>query len=431
MLVINHHVNLLLQTGHFVPAYILKHISESAAAPEKARQAAQRTLSADHNFRGKRVQAQRATQAPSAPDEPRVSAAQVPIVRSGFVPPYVLENVAQTEEAGNEARESARATLKTDAKIREQRAALIGPAARDEPHNASAPPLQLRRLIYDAKGTANLRGTLARVEGSERTTDRQVNNVYDGIGITLKFFHTVLGRNSVNDNGGNVVATVHFDENPQPPSDYSNAFFDGTEFAFGDGDGIIFDYFTDSLDVVAHEVTHAITDNTARLNFEHQAGGLHESISDVFAALVEQWHFNQTAADADWLTGQSLFTIAAKGPALRDIANPGTAFNDPILGPDRQISHFSQYNDDLDVHLTSGIPNRAFYLAAIGFGGFAFEKAGKIWYATLTDSRIKAVAETATFKQWADVTIDQANRLFGASSAIIVRNAWIAVGVLV
>ncbi|KFY05690.1 hypothetical protein V491_09060 [Pseudogymnoascus sp. VKM F-3775] len=47
----------------------------------------------------------------------------------------------------------------------------------------------------------------------------------------------------------------------------------------------------------------------------------------------------------------------------------------------------------------------------MGFDGYAFEKAGKIWYATLTDSRIKAVGETATFKQWADVTVDQANTL--------------------
>ncbi len=94
MLVVNYHANPLLQTRHFVPAYVLKHIAESAAAPEKARHAAQRTLSADQNFRGQRVQAQRATQAPSATDEPAVSAAQVPIVRSSFVPPYVLKHVA-------------------------------------------------------------------------------------------------------------------------------------------------------------------------------------------------------------------------------------------------------------------------------------------------------------------------------------------------
>lgn len=374
-------------TCHFIPAYILKHITESTAAPEEARQAALCTLSVDQNLREQRVQALEAAQAASAADEPGVLAAQAPI-----------------------------------------RAALVGPAATDEPHDPSAAPLQLKRLAYDAKGTGNLPGTLARAEGAGRTTDRQVNNVYDGIGITLKFFHTVFGRNSLDDKGGNAAATVHFDNEPQNPLGYNNAFFNGTQFAFGDGDGIIFDHFADSLDVVAHELTHAITQYTAGLRYSRQSGGLNESISDVFAALVEQWHFNQTAADADWLTGQNLFPVAIKGSALRDIANPGTAFNDPILGRDRQISHFSQYNDNLDVHFTSGIPNRAFYLAAIGFGGHAWEKAGKIWYATLTDSRIKP---TATFKEWADVTVDQANKLFGISASIIVRNAWVAVGVLV
>jgi Zn-dependent metalloprotease len=179
---------------------------------------------------------------------------------------------------------------------------------------------------------------------------------------------------------------------------------------------------------VAHELTHAITQYTAGIEYWKQSGGLNESISDVFAALVEQWHFNQTAADADWLTGQNLFPVAVKGPALRDLANPGTAFNDALLGRDSQVSHFSQYSDRLDVHESSGIPNRAFYLAAIGFGGHAWDKAGKIWYATLTDSRIKP---NVTFKEWADVTVDQANKLFDISASIIVRNAWVAVGVLI
>ena len=417
-----------MQICHFIPAQILKHISESKDAPEAARKAALRTLSVDQEIRKQRVHALEATEAASVPDEPGVSAAQVPIVRSGFVPPSVLKRIAQSQEAGDEAREAARVTLRINAKIREQRVALVGPAARDETHDAAAAALQLKRLVYDAKGKANLPGTQARSEGIGRTTDRQVNNIYDGIGITLKYFHTVHGRNSLDDNGANAIATVHFDDEPNNPLGYNNAFWNGTQIAFGDGDGIIFDHFADSLDVVAHELTHAITQFTAGLRYWRQSGGLNESVSDIFAALVEQWHFNQTAADADWLTGQNLFPVAIKGSALRDIANPGTAFNDPILGRDSQISHFSQYNDRLDVHTTSGIPNKAFYLAAIGFGGFAWEKTGKIWYATLTDERIKP---EATFKEWADVMVDQAKTLFGLSAAIIVRNAWVQVGVLV
>ncbi|KAH6612368.1 hypothetical protein C7974DRAFT_476270 [Boeremia exigua] len=424
------HAERWFQMCHFVPAYILQHIAQSEAAPEEARQAAIRTLSVDQDFREQRVQALASGEAPTAPESSDVSAAQAPIVSSGYVPPGILEHVAQSELADHETRESARATLRSDAKIREQRVALVGPAATDEPLDPAAPPLLLKRVIYDGKNTPGLPGILARKEGAPRTLDRQVNNVYDGIGITLKFFHTVHGRKSITGEGGTFPATVHHDSDTANPLGYNNAFWDGvSQFAFGDGDGIIFDHFADSLDVVAHEVTHAITQYSAGINYEKQSGGLNESISDVFAALVEQWQFHQTAADADWLTGQNLFPIAVKGAALRDIANPGTAYNDPILGRDLQIAHFSQYNDSLDVHYTSGIPNRAFYLTAIGFGGYAWLKAGKIWYDTLTDPRVKK--SIITFKEWADVTVDHATRLYGVAGALIVRGAWVSVGVLV
>jgi Zn-dependent metalloprotease len=415
---------------HFVPAYILQHIAESEAAPVEARQAAIRTLSADQDFREQRVQALTSGEAPTAPDDSDISAAQAPLVSLGFVPPGILEHVAQSELADDETRESASATLRADAKIREQRAALVGPSATDESHDPDAVALVLKRALYDGKNLSPLPGTLARAEGAVRTRDRQVNNAYDGVGITVKFFHTVFGRNAINGNGGTPIVTVHHDPETENPLGYNNAFWNGVQYAFGDGDGIIFDHFADSLDVVAHELTHAITQYTAGIAYEKQSGGLNESISDVFAALVEQWHFNQTAADADWLTGQNLFPIAISGAALRNIANPGTAFNDPILGRDRQIAHFSQYTDSLDVHYTSGIPNRAFYLIAIGFGGYAWQKAGKIWYATLTDPRVKRPDGKITFKQWADVTVDQAHRLFGVPASIIVRNAWVSVGVL-
>ncbi|KAH8722628.1 zinc metalloprotease [Phaeosphaeriaceae sp. PMI808] len=374
---------------HFVPAYILQHIADSEAAPEEARKAAIRTLSVDQDFREQRAQALTSGEDLIAPEDPEVSAAQEPI-----------------------------------------RAALVGPAATDEPHDADAAALILKRAIYDGKNLASLPGTLARAEGAARTRDRQVNNAFDGVGITVQFFHTVFGRNAINGNGGTPNVTVHHDPDTSNPLGYNNAFWNGQQFAFGDGDGIIFDYFTDSLDVVAHELTHAITQYTAGLNYEKQSGGLNESISDVFAAMVEQWHFSQTAADADWVTGQNLFPVAVKGAALRNIAHPGTAFNDPILGRDRQIAHYSQYTDSLDVHFTSGIPNRAFYLVAIGFGGFSWLKAGKIWYSTLTDSRVKKPGGVLTFKQWADVTVDHASTLYGAAGANIVRNAWVSVGVL-
>jgi Zn-dependent metalloprotease len=372
---------------HYVPPHVLRHIAQSEAVPEEARQAADRTLSAIKTFRDRRVQALASETAPIAPDN-AIPAAQTPI-----------------------------------------RVALVGPAAVDAPHRTAGPPLVLRRAIYDGKNSPTLPGDPVRAEGALRTRDRQVNNAYDGIGITVKFFHTVFGRNAINGKGITPILTVH--HNPEPGTEgYDNAFWDGTQFAFGDGDGVIFDYFTDSLDVVAHELTHAVTQYTAGIGFDKQAGGLNESISDVFAAMAEQWFFGQTAAEADWLTGQNILAISVKGAALRNIARPGTAFNDPVLGKDSQVAHFGQYNDSLDVHESSGIPNRAFYLIANGLGGFSFDQAGSIWYATLTDPRVKRVGENITFKQWADVTVDQANTLLGNRASIIVRDAWVSVGVL-
>jgi Zn-dependent metalloprotease len=415
---------------HFIPAYILQNIVDSGAAPEAARQAALRTLSADQDIRERRVQALESGGSQASLGASSTPAARAPIVSRGFIPPSILEHVAQSEVADDATRESARATLRSDAKIRQQRTALVGPAARDEPHHAAAGALVLRRAIYNGGNRPALPGTPARAEGDARVRDRQVNYAYDGVGITVKFFHTVFGRNAVDGQGGTPKLTVHHDPDPEVPG-YDNAFWDREQFAFGDGDGIIFDHFADSLDVVAHELTHAVTQYTAGLRYTKQSGGLNESMSDVFAAMVEQWHFGQTTAEADWLVGQNLFTLTTKGSALRNIARPGTAFDDPLIGRDAQISHFRDYNDRLGVHTTSGIPNRAFYLSAVGLGGNSWERAGPIWYATLTDPRIKQLGGVVTFKQWADVTVDHANRLFGVPASIIVRNAWVSVGVLV
>lgn len=240
----------------------------------------------------------------------------------------------------------------------------------------------------------------------------------------------MFGRNALDGNGITPIATVHYDKDPSDNVGYSNAFWNGRQFGFGDGDGIVFNYFTDSLDIVAHELTHAVTEFTAKMEYEKQSGGLNESISDVFAALVEKWFFGQKAEEADWLLGQSLFVLSTKGPALRDLAHPGKAYDDPNLGKDKQIDHFNKYHNGLDVHHSSGIPNRAFYLIAAGLGGFAWERAGKIWYETLRDPRVKQVSQNITFKQWAEVTVDKAEEFFDSSVSSIVRDAWVSVGVL-
>ena len=229
----------------------------------------------------------------------------------------------------------------------------------------------------------------------------------------------VYGRSSYDGAGATVSATVHYEER------YVNAFWDGAQLVFGDGDGEVFDRFTKPVDVVGHELAHALTEHTAGLAYEGQSGALNESVSDVFAACLEQRLRGQTAAEADWLIGSDLFLPGVEARGLRDMAAPGTAYDDPVLGRDPQPAHMDDYVDTSEdnggVHLNSGIPNRAFHLAATAIGGSSAEGAGVIWYAALTGGRVGARTDFAGF---AAATVAEAGE-----HADAVREAWATVGV--
>jgi Zn-dependent metalloprotease len=149
---------------------------------------------------------------------------------------------------------------------------------------------------------------------------------------------------------------------------------------------------------------------------------------------VKQFHLGQTADRADWLIGQGVFAPGVHGVALRSMKAPGTAYDDPNLGTDPQPADMVHYvdtaDDDGGVHINSGIPNHAFYLAATAIGGHAWEKAGRIWYTTLTGGDVPKGADFATF---AGITDETAGRLFGVRSAErdAVRDAWAKVGVTI
>ncbi|HLY08992.1 MAG TPA: M4 family metallopeptidase, partial [Planctomycetota bacterium] len=194
----------------------------------------------------------------------------------------------------------------------------------------------------------------------------------------------------------------------------------------------IFQRFTQCLDVIGHELTHGVTQNEAALEYHDQSGALNESMSDVFGSLVKQYSLKQTAAQADWLIGSGLLAKGIKGDALRSMKAPGTAYNDPThLGKDPQPATMADYVEGADdnggVHINSGIPNHAFYLAAVAIGGNAWEKAGLIWYRALT-SRLHS---TAQFSDAAAATYQIASELYGSGSAEAgaILSAWAGVGV--
>lgn len=338
-----------------------------------------------------------------------------------ITPPHILKKLL--EHPDSRIREAALRTLLSTSRLRGERH-VRGLAA-----FAAAAPSQGRRTISDcAASTSTQSATVVRTEDGPGSTDDAVNRAFDGLGNTRDFYKEVHDRDSLDGRGMRLNAFVHYG------SSFNNAFWDGSEMIFGDGDGVLFTDFTKSLDVIAHELTHGVTEFTAGLEYHDQPGALNESISDVFGSLVKQWAAKQTADEADWLIGAEVFTPDIAGDALRSMKNPGKAYNNPTMGKDPQPDNMSKYvhlpntdeGDNGGVHINSGIPNKAFCLTAIGIGGYAWEAPGHIWYASLLAS-----TPTTDFQEFADTTYLKAGQIYGMQSAEqqAVLSAWKEVGI--
>ena len=345
-----------------------------------------------------------------------------------ILPPYILQSLI--ENGTPQQRSRALKTLSVDQTLRALRTtkrASASPGGGRVTGPNFTPDEQKQRTIFNAQNEERLPGIVARTEGSQASGDPAVDEAYDGLGATFDFFAGVFDRNSIDDEGMPLNATVHFGR------DYANAFWDGQRMVFGDGDGVLFNRMTQSLDVIGHELAHGVTEDEAQLIYFLQAGALNESMSDVFGSLIKQHVRNQSADEADWLIGDKLFTSKVNGVALRSMKEPGSAFDDPVLGKDPQPAHMDDYvrtyEDNGGVHINSGIPNRAFYLASTFIGGYAWERAGRIWYETLRDSRLRPASG---FKRFARLTVNNAGRLFGetGNETKAVRDAWSEVGVI-
>jgi Zn-dependent metalloprotease len=344
-----------------------------------------------------------------------------------IIPPVVLERIARN---GNDRqREWALETMSRDHSLRAARLQNAGQrtAAARRPDALSAlAEAHPDRTIRDAQNTENVSGPIVRHEGQAPTDDLAVNEAYDGLGATFEYYSSVHARNSIDDEGLPLNAVVHFGES------YDNAFWDGQRMVFGDGDGELFNRFTVSLDVIGHELTHGVTEDEAGLIYLGQPGALNESVSDVFGSLVKQYKLQQKADEADWLIGAELLGPAVNGEALRSMKAPGTAYDDAVLGKDPQPAHMNDYvvtiQDNGGVHINSGIPNHAFYTTAIALPGYAWERAGRIWYATIRDPLVRP---TARFRTFARATVRTAQRLYGDASEEMqaVRAGWDKVGV--
>ena len=327
-----------------------------------------------------------------------------------YVPPYVIESLAR--HADPELRSRARNTAHQAKLSRDKRSerpigmrtllAGAASAAAAAAAGVMAPPgASAGRAVYDCQHQWVQRVQLVRGEGDPATGDADVDLVHDFAGEVRKYYKAQLNRDSIDNLKMNLVLNVHFG------SGYMNAFWDGDEMTFGDGDGTIFISFARSLDVAAHELTHGVTQFTANLDYYSQSGALNESFSDVFGSAITQAVEKQDAGDADWLIGNEIMGPTLFGESLRSMKAPGTAYDNALMGHDPQPAHMSNYYagpaDNQGVHINSGIPNRAFYLVASDIGTL---KATKVWYHALQN-----LWATANFADAAHVIAESARTL--------------------
>jgi len=265
--------------------------------------------------------------------------------------------------------------------------------------------------------------------GLNRSIDKVLRPKYD-YNITCgkvvyDFYKDLFNRNSLDNRGMSLTSVVHYG------SRYNNAFWNGYKMVYGDGDGSYFAPLSGDLDVVAHEMTHGVTSNSADLAYEYQSGALNESMSDVLGVLVQtydkynvanggQWTFNSS----DWVVGDEIYTPKVSGDALRSLANP-TLYDQPAHMNNYQNLPNTQSGDWGGVHINSGIPNKAAYLVAQNIG---CEKTARIYYRALT----VYFNSTTNFSQARLGLIQAATDLYGANSIEVqaVSNALTSVGIL-
>lgn len=339
-----------------------------------------------------------------------------------FLPPDILEHMAESDDP--DVRRAAVDAIGQSAAFRAVRDTL---ATMPIMAAIPSPDATRHRLIYDMKESNNrfrLPGDLVRKEGDGPVDDEAVNEAYDYAGATYDFYKDVFNRNSLDDRGMALISTVHFGRR------FNNAFWNGEQMTYGDGDGRIFIRFTKSLDVAGHEMSHGIVQHTANLIYENEPGALNEHFADVFGILVEQWHKKQTVTCSDWFIGGEIMAPDLGVKGLRTFTAEKAFENNAVLGTDRQPKHmddkYTGTDDHGGVHVNSGIPNHAFYLVATELGGNAWEKAGDIWYHALL-----MLNRFSEFQEAAEVTHDVAGRRHGAEVAKVVKSAWERVGIKV
>ena len=192
----------------------------------------------------------------------------IPQYICAVIPDHMLSWVAA--QGAGQACGDARATLEHMRELATGKArTLLAPTAH---RSRGAPPRYKIRHVYDAHHEHTLPGTLVVSHHRQRTPDVEANEAYDWSGLTYDFFDEVFGRKSIDGRGMRLDSTVHYGTR------FENAMWNGRQMIYGDGDGNVFNRFTASVSVIAHELMHGITQHAAALGYEGQTGALNEHL---------------------------------------------------------------------------------------------------------------------------------------------------------
>jgi Zn-dependent metalloprotease len=282
------------------------------------------------------------------------------------------------------------------------------------------------RNTYDANNGTSLPGSLRCTEANTTCSDNVEQQAHDHAGIAYNYYSVNHGRDSFNNAGAIITSTVHYDTN------YVNAHWNGSQLKYGDGDGSTSGPLV-SLDIVAHEFSHAVTEHSANLIYSGESGAINEATSDIFAAAAEAWSDGSVSGDT-WKMGEDTWTPAIAGDALRYMNNP----TQDGSSRDHYSTLYRGIQDNGGVHRNSGIANLFFYLCSQGGShpnpslsvgtvtGAGIADCARIWYRALT---LHMTAST-NFASARTATESACNTLFGAGSSqcAAVGAAWCEVG---
>jgi bacillolysin len=288
------------------------------------------------------------------------------------------------------------------------------------------------RLTYSAENSTDLRAKLV-ARNDESSTDQVAQAAHEHVETVYHYFYNSFGRDSYDGRGADLVSTVHFKQN------YNNAYWTDwyKQMVYGDGDGHRFAPLALALDIVGHELTHAVSSRTARFVYAEEAGALDESFADFFGVMV-----TNEGEITDWEMGEGVYTPYRSGDALRDVSDPARYGQPDHMNDFMALEPWEQpdpdKNDNGYVHSNSGIPNKAAYLTVAGgthhgiaVQGVGREKAEQIYYLAMTGYLSSATDSRWTFMQARYALLNACRQLHGdtGSEYAAVKNAWAAVGV--